>query len=67
MNNQDVWHSHDAFWELVEPVLFNEQRLSSARGEADKIEKLLQIETGARMITCVFVSPCLRDSSLIGS
>ena len=44
MINQDSWHSQDAFWELFEPVLFNQQRLSSTQGEVEKIEKLLQIE-----------------------
>ena len=31
MSNQDSWHSQDAFWELFEPVLFNQQRQSSTR------------------------------------
>ena len=50
MSNQDSWHSQDAFWELFEPVLFNQQRLSSTPGEVDKIEKLLQIEGRAKIL-----------------
>jgi SAM-dependent methyltransferase len=44
MDNRDSWHSQDAFWELIEPVLFNKQRQSSAQEEVDKIVKLLQIK-----------------------
>jgi SAM-dependent methyltransferase len=50
MNNQDSWHSQDAFWEFIEPVLFNKQRQSGAGEEVEKIEKLLQIEGGARIL-----------------
>lgn len=50
MNNQDAWHSQDAFWEVVEPVLFNDKRLSNAREEVDKIVKLLGLEGGARIL-----------------
>jgi hypothetical protein len=50
MNNQGSWHSQDAFWELFEPVLFNQQRQSNAQEEVIKIEKLLQIEDQARIL-----------------
>ena len=50
MSNQDPWHSQDEFWELLEPVLFNRQRLSSTQEEVDKIEKLLQIERSAKIL-----------------
>ena len=50
MSNQDPWYSQDAFWEFLEPVLFNQQRLSSTREEVDKLEKLLQIERPARIL-----------------
>ncbi len=50
MNDQDSWHDQDAFWELFEPVLFNEQRQLRAVAEAEKIEKLLQIEEHARIL-----------------
>jgi SAM-dependent methyltransferase len=50
MNEQEPWHNQDAFWELFEPVLFNQQRQVSATAEVDKIEKLLQIEEHARIL-----------------
>jgi SAM-dependent methyltransferase len=50
MNNQDLWHSQDAFWELFGPVLFSQQRQLSALAEVDKIEKLLEIEEKARIL-----------------
>jgi SAM-dependent methyltransferase len=50
MSNQDPWHSQDEFWELLEPVLFNRQRLASTQEEVDKIEKLLQIKRPARIL-----------------
>ena len=50
MSNQDSWHSQDAFWELFEPVLFNQQRQSSTPEEVEKIVKLLQIEGQAKIL-----------------
>ena len=50
MSDQTSWHNQDAFWEMVEPILFNQQRLSSAPEEVDKIIKLLQIEKPARIL-----------------
>ena len=50
MSDQDSWHSQDAFWELFEPILFNQQRLSSTPEEVDKIVKLLQIEGQAKLL-----------------
>ena len=50
MNNQDSWHSQDAFWELIEPALFNKQRQARTQEEVEKVEKLLQIEGQARIL-----------------
>jgi SAM-dependent methyltransferase len=50
MNDQDSWHNQDTFWELFEPVLFNRQRRLRAKAEVETIEKLLQIEEGARIL-----------------
>jgi SAM-dependent methyltransferase len=50
MNDQDSWHSQDAFWELIEPVLFNQQRQLGANAEVEKIQKLLRIEERARIL-----------------
>jgi len=50
MSNQDAWHSQDAFWELFEPVLLNQQRQTNAQEEVEKIVKLLQIEEQAKIL-----------------
>ena len=50
MSEQESWYSQDAFWELFEPILFNQQRLSSTPEEVDKIVKLLQIEDQAKLL-----------------
>ena len=50
MSDQDSWHSQDAFWALVEPMLFNQQRLSSAHAEVEMIVKLLQLEKQERIL-----------------
>ena len=43
-------HSQDAFWELFEPLLFNQQRQSLAKEQVNKIEKLLQIDDSAQIL-----------------
>ena len=50
MNEQELWHNQDAFWELFEPVLFNHQRQVRAAAEVDKIEKLVHIQDRARIL-----------------
>lgn len=50
MSSQESWHSQDGFWELFEPILFNQQRQSSTREEVDKLEKLLQIAGRAKIL-----------------
>ena len=50
MSDQDSWHSQDAFWELFEPLLFNQQRQSLAKEQVNKIEKLLQIDESAQIL-----------------
>lgn len=50
MNDQDSWHSRDVFWNLFEPVLFNQQRQLNAKEEVEKITKLLQIEERDRIL-----------------
>jgi SAM-dependent methyltransferase len=50
MNEQEPWHSQDAFWDLFGPVLFCPQRQLSAIAEVDKIQKLLQMEEHARIL-----------------
>jgi SAM-dependent methyltransferase len=46
MNNvyqNKSWYEQDQFWELVEPFLFNEQRLSDAKDEVKNIVQLMKI------------------------
>jgi SAM-dependent methyltransferase len=50
MTDPDSWHSQNAFWETFEPLLFNQQRLASAPEQVQKIEKLLEIKPGARVL-----------------
>jgi len=50
MSIEDSWHNQDAFWELLAPVLFTQQRQASAQDEVDKIVKLLPIEGQARIL-----------------
>jgi SAM-dependent methyltransferase len=50
MRDQDSWHSQDVFWELFEPLLFNQQRQSLAKEQVIKIKKLLQIDESAQIL-----------------
>ncbi len=50
MSHQDSWYSQDAFWELFEPVLFNQRRQASAPEEVEKIIKLLQMQERAKIL-----------------
>ena len=50
MTDQTAWYSQDAFWALFEPVLFSQRRRSLASEEVTKIESLLQLDEGARIL-----------------
>lgn len=50
MNDQESWHSQDAFWELFEPLLFNPRRVMLAKEQVSQIETLLQIDKRARIL-----------------
>ena len=50
MNDQESWHSQDAFWELFEPLLFNPRRVLLAKEQVSQIETLLQIDKRARIL-----------------
>ncbi|MCB0205014.1 MAG: class I SAM-dependent methyltransferase [Anaerolineae bacterium] len=50
MTDRGSWHDQDAFWELVEPMLFNTQRLELAKEQVQQVEKLLQLPGGARIL-----------------
>jgi len=49
MSEQNSWHSEDGFWELFEPLLFNQQRQLLAQEQVTQIEKLLQIDRSTEM------------------
>lgn len=46
----ESWYSEDAFWQLFAPVLFSPERMARAAEEVDKIEHMLQIGRGARVL-----------------
>ena len=50
MREQNAWHSQDTFWEQFEPILFNEQRQSNAKVEAEKVVSLLKIQPDDRIL-----------------
>ncbi len=50
MNDQEAWHSQDAFWELFESLLFNPRRVLLAKEQVSQIETLLQIDRSARIL-----------------
>jgi SAM-dependent methyltransferase len=50
MNDQGSWHNQDAFWQLFEPVLFNQQRRLRAKAEVERVEKLLHIKEQVRIL-----------------
>jgi SAM-dependent methyltransferase len=50
MTDQDSWYNQDAFWELFEPLLFNQRRQSLAKEQVNKIQKLLQIDKSAPIL-----------------
>jgi SAM-dependent methyltransferase len=50
MSDQYSWHSQDKFWELFEPILFNQQRQSSAKVEVEKVLSLLKIQQDDRIL-----------------
>jgi SAM-dependent methyltransferase len=50
MSDQDSWHNQDTFWELFEPILFNQQRQSNARAEVEKVIRLLKMRGRERIL-----------------
>lgn len=50
MNEREAWHSEDAFWELVEPFLFTEERRELAWEQVSQISELLGVKEGARVL-----------------
>ncbi|KPK90797.1 MAG: hypothetical protein AMJ88_15440 [Anaerolineae bacterium SM23_ 63] len=50
MSDQNSWHNQDKFWELFEPILFNQQRRSNAKVEVEKVVSLLKIQQNDRIL-----------------
>jgi SAM-dependent methyltransferase len=50
MKNQNSWYNQDRFWELFEPILFNQQRQSGAKVEVEKVVNLLKIQQNDRIL-----------------
>jgi SAM-dependent methyltransferase len=50
MMDQSGWHNQDDFWELFEPILFNQERQSNAQVEVEKVVRLLGMRQGDRIL-----------------
>ncbi len=50
MVDQNSWHEQDKFWELFEPILFNQQRQSSAKAQVEQLISLLKIQQKDRIL-----------------
>ena len=50
MNKQQPWHDQDNFWELFEPYLFNEERLSRTKEEVEQIISLVMPQPHERFL-----------------
>jgi len=50
MSDPKAWHKNDEFWELFEPILFDEQRQSIAKSEIDNVTALLEMQKGERVL-----------------
>jgi SAM-dependent methyltransferase len=50
MSDQNSWHNQDKFWELFEPILFNQHRQSNAKVEVEKVVSLLKIRQNDRIL-----------------
>ncbi len=50
MQEAKPWYEQDAFWEIVAPTLFTQQRWSDAPTEVEQVVSLLGIEPGAHVL-----------------
>ena len=50
MADQNSWHDQDKFWELFEPILYNQQRQSNTKVEVEKVVNLLKIGQNDRIL-----------------
>ncbi len=44
------WHEDQEFWDVLGPVMFNRERWDQAASDIPKIEKLLRLKKGARIL-----------------
>ncbi|MFO7943029.1 MAG: class I SAM-dependent methyltransferase [Anaerolineales bacterium] len=50
MTDPDSWHAEDSFWELFDPVLFDQKRLANSKEEIDQLVDLLEIQQHHRVL-----------------
>lgn len=50
MSDQSSWHSQDDFWELFEPILFDQERQDSAKLEVGQVVGLLEPQGNDRVL-----------------
>ena len=50
MGEPNAWHNNDKFWELFEPILFNQQRQSTVKMEIENVIALLDIQQNERIL-----------------
>jgi len=50
MVDQNSWQEQDRFWEIFEPILFNQERQSSAKAQVEQVVSLLKIQQGDRIL-----------------
>ncbi|MBN1115311.1 MAG: class I SAM-dependent methyltransferase [Oligoflexia bacterium] len=50
MNNDQVWHEDDGFWQILDPFLFTRERLQSTPLEVDNIIALLDLRPGMKIL-----------------
>ena len=53
MIDKKSWYEQDYFWETVETIMFDQQRLSKASLEINNIIKLLEIKKGANILSAL--------------
>lgn len=50
MGNKKDWYENDEFWELAEPLMFDEQRWAATPAEIDQVLSFLSVKSGAKIL-----------------
>ncbi len=50
MLDVNPWYERDAFWEIIEPIMFPQRRWSDAPAEVDKVITLLGLQPGMTVL-----------------